>query len=303
MKNKRLISLSFFLLLNSPFLLTADHPCHLLMHDDERDISAYFNQIEQLKKEEQWHAIIFLGEKAILACQRQGEIKKEFDVLDQLVSTYFRLGAFTQAQDKAKCLIALGEVLNDHELTINCLYKFSAVLRGEAGSIGSDKLKAQKLYNESRKYIHLALELCEQACPHHEALKARVLFNAGAVEADDPDGVLTQAIASYQEALKLFTSLNELDYQQRTLIRLGKAYLLQNDLTSSREVIDQLKKMQFDKRTEMHFLYLEAQVLAAKHRLEEALNQAGKAKEIALDLHAQADLRRIEELIQLIKKR
>lgn len=129
-------------------------------------------------------------------------------------------------------------------------------------------------------------------------LKAKVLFNAGAAECDDPDGDLMLGIASYQEALKIFANAEETDYQYRTQLRLGKALLLCNDVRNAAEVVEQMKKCPLEERTLMHWHYLQAQVLIKQDRANEALASIHTGINMAKRLTAQADLRRFEILLE-----
>jgi len=245
-------------------------------------LQADIPQFDSLKKEEKWEQIVALGEGALLGTIGPQE---EFAIRDQLVSSYFRLGEFAQAKKHAESLLILGQILNQPELVADSLYKFSAALRGE------------QQFNDARKFAKDALELCLASCPTNDALKAKILFNAGAAECDDLNGDCAKGIAMYQEAITLFTAVKDEDYRQRTLIRLGKAYLLTGNIQESRKIIEELERLQSEERTKMHFYYLKAQVLIAEDLHAEAKHAALEGKEIATRLHAKADIQRFEQLL------
>lgn len=252
-------------------------------------IRRYFDQLQILQKSEQWEEIVALGEQALARdhCLKE----EEFAICDQLVSSYFRLGIFDKAIEHAQTLVTLGSELNKPELVANSLYKLSAAIRGN-----SEKPQ----FDMARKLAYEALELCKEKCPADRALKARVLFNAAAAECDDPNGKnISHAIAMYEEALVLFSETEDEDYRQRTLLRLGKAFLLQGETARCNQIIEEFQFLQPEERTKMHLYYLNAQLLLERNRLEEAKSIAHQGLDIALKLHALADVRRFEQIIAL----
>lgn len=251
-------------------------------------LQADIPQFDSLKKEEKWEQIVALGEGALLGTISHQD---EFAILDQLVSSYFRLGEFAQAKKHAESLLILAPLLNQPELVADSLYKFSAALRGE------------QHFNDARKFAKEALELCIASCPTNDALKAKILFNAGAAECDDLNGDCAKGIAMYQEAIPLFTAVKDEDYQQRTLIRLGKAYLLTGNISECRQIIEEFKSPQPEERTKMHFYYLKAQLLIAENLIDLAEIAAIEGKEIATRLHAKADIQRFEQLLTCLLKK
>lgn len=259
--------------------------------------SSFFSEkLACLLAEEKWEEIVFLGEKEI-----QGEVSsiEKFSILDQLVSSYFRLGLFEEAIKNANKLVLLGEGLGESYAVVDSLYKLSAALRGVADS-EKNPLRQREVFSASYAAIEKAFAICEEKCSENKALKARVLFNRGAVCCDDPIGDIFLGITYYKEAILLFKELEEVDYTQRMLIRLGKAYFLIKDLEKSREVIEELRLERLEKRTYMHLLYLEAQVCLEEGNEKEASLRAWEGKEIAILLHASHDLKRFESLMDKV---
>jgi len=299
MKNFNILQIIFF------FFLTMSLP--LFAKESKKNagmeaIQNYFTQVESLKKEEKWEEIISLGEKAFSYAEQENVITNEqkFELVDQLASTYFRLGLFAQGKEKAKALLSLGNTILQDEFLVNSLYKFSAIARGEA-NITKNKQQQKELFAQAREFAQRALEICEISCANNAPLKAKVSFNAGAAIADDPEGDYAKAVPIYQEAIKIFTDANLNDYRQRTLIRLGKLYLLLKNFDKSLEILEKLKSEDFEIRTKMHFEYSQAQVLFAKDRHEEALKIAQKGLKTAKKLLAKVDISRFHQLITNIE--
>lgn len=265
-----------------------------------KEDDSYFFQIESLKKNEQWEEIVRLGENAQEKCNQLKDLKKEFEIADQLVSTYYRLGNFEKAKEKANCLLNIGNELGIPELIIDAFYKTSAAIRGQAGDAADVNLQKQ-LFIEAKNLANAALKLCDEQCHANKGLKAKVLFNAGAAECDDPTGNLSEGVKMYNESIIYFKDLKEEDYRQRTLIRLGKAYLLQGNIKASREIIEEMKVTDMQVRTKMHLFYLDAQVLKEEGNIHRALKRAKEGKEMGIQLHASADVNRFDQLIQLLE--
>lgn len=282
----------FLLLLSSAFAVENVDPKVL----ESRPV--FFQRVSSLFQEGKWEELALLGEKAL----EEGVSEPDrFIVLDQLVSTYFYLGFFEKAKEKANELVVLGEVLHKPEGVVDSLYKLSAALRGAADS-EKDLIKQRELFSESLLAIEKAFVICEEKCSENKALRARVLFNRGAVLCDDPIGNVSLGIGYYKEAVALFKELKEIDFTQRMLIRLGKAYFFVRDFEQSRAVIEELKKENLEKRTYMHLLYLDAQVCLQEGNVKEALSLALQGQEIAIFLHAQHDEKRFGFFIEKIEK-
>ncbi len=261
----------------------------------EDALSIYFANLKSLQEEEKWQEIIELGSLAL----EKSEGIERFQIIDQLVSTHFRLGNFSQAMEKAEELSTLGERLGDPILVINSLYKLSAVVRGNAGSMLDSQVQ-RRLFEEARSLAARALSLYRESKIEDVILKAKILFNAGAAECDDVEGDYKKGIAMYEEALTLFKTSEEefyIDYRQRLLIRLGKAYFLQNDLGRTQIIIDQLESQLLKKRTGMHFRYLKAQLLRAKNLKSQALQEAEIGLKIGVELEAKADIARFQNFL------
>ncbi len=260
--------------------------------------SIFFENLSSLLQTEQWENIVCLGEKEL-----QGDLssREKFSILDQLVSSYFRLGSFDRAKDKASELILIGESLDQPELIVDSLYKFSAALRGTADS-EKDSEKKRDLFSDTHNVIEKAFVLLEEKCSANKALRAKVLFNRGAVHCDDPIGDVRLGIGYYEEAVSLFKELKEDDYTKRMQTRLGKAYLLIGELLKSRGVIEEIKQGTLEKRTLMHVLYLEAQLCLEELDVKKSLQAALEGKEIADFLQARRDMERFDALIEKISK-
>ncbi len=264
--------------------------------ENRNEISSFTRELPSLLQEEKWEEVVLLGEKAL---QEELPSLEKFIILDQLISSYFRLGLFEEAKEKANSLVILGETLNQPQAVVDSFYKLSAALRGAADS-EKDPLKKRELFSECYFAIEKAFTICEEKCSENKALKARVLFNRGALHCDDPIGDVRLGITYYLEAISLFKELHEVDFTQRMLIRLGKAYFLLGDFIQSRQVIEELKGETLEKRTYMHMLYLEAQVCLEEKNKKGALEIALQGKEMAISLHARHDLDRFEILIKKV---
>ncbi len=253
----------------------------------------FFEKLPVLLQQENWSAIVLLGEKSL----ELGELfpEERFKILDQLVSSYFRLGCFEEAEKKADQLILLAQILDKQAFAVDSLYKLSVALRGRADS-EVDLPKQRELFAQSRQMIEKAFGLLEEKCSGDKALRARVLFNRGAVHCDDKEGNVPLGITYYQEALLLFQEQQEVDFVQRISVRLGKAYFLVGDLVKSQQIIEQIKTQSIDKRTYMHLLYLEAQVCLKAEETEKALQIIQEGEEIAVLLQAKHDIRRFQAL-------
>jgi|SRR3989304_5000081 len=260
----------------------------------------YLSQLEALKEDNQWAQITTLGEKAYDESIKQGDAGQAFLIADQLLSTYYRLGEFKKALFYGDKMELLAGKIDTPIFVVNAFYKSSAAFRGMANEA---PIKEQKeLFNQARKLIQKSLLLLNEKCEKEKALAARVYFNAGALEEDDPLGDLGLAEDFLKKAERLFLSLAENDFHQRSSIRLGKVYLLQGKVPLARAIINGLSIANLEKRTNMQLLYLEAQVLWEEGKQQEALNKALKAKEIALSLGARADLMRFEQFIAAFPK-
>ncbi|MBS3903705.1 MAG: hypothetical protein KGZ39_00080 [Simkania sp.] len=260
------------------------------------EVELFFSQLQTLKNKEQWQEIIHIGEKAESLSRIEEDVESEFFIVDQLVSTYFRCGDFSKAYEKGRHLQDLAKIIDRKEYAVDSLYKLSATIRGLASETDNPE-EQSRLFTEARGYTEKALMICRSEHPKNLELLAKVLFNAGAAEADDVSGNLQAAISYYDEALLYFSLEASEDYVQRTMIRLGKAYLLLGDLDTASHLINELKKKSLEPRTFMHSLYLEAQLLRTQGKFQEASVIALKGQEIARSLGAKADLKRFEALI------
>lgn len=262
-------------------------------------VEYFFASEETLKTNAQWEDIIKLGEEALAICHQKGELETEFKILNTLVSVYFRLGLFSEAKLKAERLMVLGYLINKSEFVIESLYKISAALRGEAGSLNSHPVFQQLYFCEAQRLAKLALEGYEAYFCSNSFLKAKVLFNLGASFADNPHADVKAALPYFNEALQIFERLEKEDDRQRTLIRLGKVYLLLNEISEVRKIVNSLMTHSMENRTRLHYLFLEAQLLWMEGNHEEAINKAIEGRGLAIKLNAKADLERLQAFLTL----
>jgi phosphatidylethanolamine-binding protein (PEBP) family uncharacterized protein len=262
--------------------------------------AAFLLDLARLKKEERWQEIVTEGEKVAAYFREKGEYQNEFYLIDELVAHYFRLGEFAKACEKSKRMGELATLLKRDSAIVDSLYKLSGAIRGLAGE-AKEKTQERLLFAEARRYGELALEHCRKNCPEEYTLLARVLFNAGAANSDDPEGNVEKALSYYKDALEIFNVHPDGDYSRRTEIRLGKAYLLLGQIENARQVVDKLRLGPFEPRTFMHWMYLEAQVAMKEGKNKEAIEVAEKGKALALNLNAKADKKRFEDLLKELR--
>ncbi len=280
------LGIRIFLCCGAVANLVADAP-------DQDIVQVYFANLSELQQEENWSEIIALGKRALV----RSEGKELFEILDQMVSTYYRLGYFLEAEASAEALLELGKTLEEPSLLIDSLYKSSAAVRGKAGSY-------PELFKKARSLAEDALSIYEKEGLDDPVLKAKILFNAGAAECDDLAGDYKKGVKMYEESLFLFSEEGDLyaDYSQRLMIRLGKAYFLQGDPEESLAIIEKLESENLEKRTKMHVRYLKAQVLLFLGTYLGALEEAEEGLQTARSLQAKADMQRFEKLLVDIRQ-
>ncbi|MBS0625319.1 MAG: hypothetical protein JSS32_04645 [Verrucomicrobia bacterium] len=235
----------------------------------------YFEAFPRLKKSEDWTAIVSLGQEAL---QENLSPQEAMQIHGQLASTFFYQGNFQETENHAaKCLTFAFEA-KDLEQEIHALYLLSAAARGQE-NFGAAKLFAAQALKKVG------------AGP----LRAKVLFNLGAAEADDPAGDLEKAKVSFQEAIGLYTCPED---QSRTAIRLGKVYLLQGELKKARDLVLETLSNIESERVKSHAEFLLAQIEKAEGHREEALWFARMALSRAEKLSAQKDCERIAAFLE-----
>jgi|GEM_PF-741219 len=258
--------------------------------DEEGSVFLYERgDFESLKNEERWQEMAILGEKIL---DRNPTQEEEFKVLNQLVSSYFYLGDYSLALEKADKMLEIGVSLNDSNQLVTGLYKLSASLRGLAG-----KKNEEMLFKQALEFCQRALSLCDD-----ELLRAKVLYNLGAAKCDNPRGDYQSGIEDYQKALEIFSTFGEKNYHQRTLIRLGKAHLLKEDVEKTKTFLSQLDGKEMNKRTKIHLIYLQAQVQVLEN-LPEAEKTIEQGKKLAKSLGASEELSRFEALSKAISQK
>ena len=233
-------------------------------------VKAYFEAFPTLRSNMQWAQIIELGERALQNSPRSNDA---IQIHGQLASTYFYQGNFEQADKHATLCYNIASVVGNQQGQVHGLYLLSATAR------------AREDFAKAKSY---AL----QALPKSEGeLRAKVLFNLGATEEEDPRGNLEQARASLEEALSLFHCSED---QQRTTIRLGKIYFLTKRLDTARNLLENVLPEIQNIRIIMHAEYLLAQIEKASGNIDKARVYAMSALAKANQLGASKDAERIE---------
>lgn len=234
--------------------------------------SEFYHSFDQ-KKSEQWPSLLEIGEKAL-------EEHSDPKIHARLASLYFYLGKYEEMKKHIDACIT--ESLDDEsqELLIRSLYLLSAYHRINKNYASAQHV-IQKALTKARAY--------NQPC-----LLAKVLFNAGAAEADDPKGDCELAQKYYEEALTYFSP--DSDDAHRVLIRLGRIYFLKKEFYKLNPLLSNLSQTNLSPRTCVHFYYLSAQVALAKGMIEEAEKWIEKGLHLAKKMDMTKDYERLESL-------
>lgn len=259
-------------------------------------LDTYFSKVEELKLNEDFKQLVLLGELAL------GDKKATFTevakIHAQLASSYFYLGEHELSLEHANKCQLISEYLDDPNFLIRSLYLLSAHKRTEA-SLSTELEKQRELFQESKSLIHKAIKYFNRCDCNF--LKAKVLFNGGAAYSDDPNGDLEIAIQWYQEAISLFLSLNEHNDYYRTLIRLGKVWLVQKKYEDLKELLNKIDVSTLPKKTKVHYQYLEAQYYIAINKYLLANAIIFDALESATDLGMKTEINRLNTLLKQIQ--
>jgi tetratricopeptide (TPR) repeat protein len=239
--------------INKSFVLGDDISTLYITHLD-----TYFSKVEELKLNEDFKQLVLLGELALT--DKKATFTEVAKIHAQLASSYFYLGEHELCLEHANKCQLISEYLDEPNFLIRSLYLLSAHKRTEA-NLCSDIEEQRELFQESKSLIHKAIKYFNRCdC---DFLKAKVLFNGGAAYSDDTNGDLEVAIRWYQEAADLFLSLEEHNDYYRTLIRLGKVWLLQHKYDDLTELLNKVDALKLPKKTKVHYQYLEAQYYIA----------------------------------------
>gem|GEM_PF-2063703 len=229
---------------------------------------AYFEAFPDLSAKERWEQIVLMGEEALSADLSPSESAK---IHGQIASSYFYLGQFRNTERHAQALLEL-----DRQ-SVHGMYLLSAAAR----AIGE---------------FARAKELATEALPLSSGeTRAKVCFNLGAAEMEDPQGNLVKGSEALEEALSLFSCPAD---RARSAIRLGKIALMQGDSSLARARLAQAEPGIASERIRMQALYLSAQIERADGNGDRAKNAAEEALGIAEKLGAKADAKRIIALVE-----
>lgn len=232
-----------------------------------------FYQSFEVNKEKDWEMVIKLGEKAL-------KERSDPKIHARLASSYFYLGRYDEMKKHIDHCLEESLDVDSEELLVRSLYLLSAYHR------------SQDSYEEARRVIDKALNKARKI--KNNPLLAKVLFNTGAAEADDPKGNLDYAKLCYEEALTLVDP--HADDTHRLLLRLGRVYLLQNSLQAASSIITQLSKENLVPRTKVHFYNLALQIAQAKNNPEEEANYYNRGITLATQLKMNRDIIRFKSL-------
>jgi len=241
-------------------------------------LDEYFTSFPMLRDEEKWEQIISLGEQALKSTPTDLQAAK---IYGQLASSYFYRGEFSAAESHAKACYETAVRSGLPEEQIHGMYLLSATAR------------AHGEFSAAKAIALLALPLASGE------MRAKVLFNLGAAEGDDPHGNLNAAEAAYTEAASLFECALD---RQRCAIRLGKIYLLRGEIGSARALIEHTLPEIRNQRVGIHASYLAAQVEKADGNDEKAKEIGAAALEAARRLNAQKDAERIAAFLEEIEQ-
>jgi tetratricopeptide (TPR) repeat protein len=254
-------------------------------------IDNYFDNFKQLKEEAKWDEIILQGTRALDAARRLGRPVDEAKIAAQLTSTSFYQGDYESALKYANCCHELSEHFEDKRLFIRALYLESAVHRALAG-------KGQSSYSRAVAIAEEALDVYAQSGLDDPALLGKVYFNLGAALADNPEGDLSLAQKTYSKAINFFQQANAEEDVVRSMIRLGRVYLLQGKYGLLQCLIQELRSKALGPRSEMQLDYLEAQGKKALGEMAEAVEIAQRGLAIAERLGANEDIIRFIALLK-----
>lgn len=264
-------------------------------------IQSYQSQLESLKRQGNWNAIIELGQNAIQEAINSGNLQTEADIRAELASHYFYLGQYTHTLDQAiKCQTAAVRIPAP-EAQIRGLYLESAAYRSLAEQDGIAAQEQSRRFTLAKSRAKEALALFDAHGIKNDQLYAKALFNLGAAESQDPEGSFETALNCYQLALGIFEKMQAKEDVIRTLMRIAKIKLEQSDIPAACQLVEQIRPGITGARNQMHLDYLEAQIKFEMNELSDALILAQRALEQSQKLNAKKDEERIRQLIKKIQ--
>lgn len=244
-----------------------------------------------LKRSGFWQEHIRYGEMAIKIAEEKKRLSDVAQISTQIASTYFYLGDFESCKKRALRAFDIYTDLNKVPGKVASLYLISAANR------------SQKEYSDALNFGHLALNLYYTNELKDPLLETKILFNLAAVYMDMDNPKLKDAENFLASCLVLINNIPNTPYHVRARLRLVKVYLLQDKIVPAEATLELLQKLVKDKRDQMHHLFLYAQLYQKKREKDQAIKYAKKAKLIAEELNAKADLSRIEALIKSFNKK
>ncbi len=259
-------------------------------------LNNYFSKIDSLREDEDWKQILLLGEQALL--DSKGSLSQKAAIHAQLASCSFYLGDYDLCLEHAHKCQLIAEYLDDPKHLMQSLYLLSAQKRAEA-SLCQNPLEQKELFREAKSYIYKALKHFDRCSDEH--IKAKVLFNGGAAQADDPNGDLGVAVHWYREAMDIFAKLKEVDAYNRTAIRLAKLSLLLKKNDSCNRILSDIHFDSLTQKTKVHYYFVKAQYLVAIEDYPAASSLILDAIEMAAELQMKVDLDRLNDLLEKVK--
>lgn len=232
-------------------------------------------QLSSCKKQEQWEKITQIIE-SFLSNHLDITSQEKMPLIKELCSSYYRLGLYTETIQSANKLYNMGDD-NDPNIKATALYFMSAGYRG---------LKEPE---QARDHITTALNMIEQNI--EQAIKAKIYFNAGALEQD-----LCQ---NYDTAIHYYTQANALldstEDHNRTNIRLAHSKALCGELGEANQLLSQID-VEYGNRTHIQFLITSAEIKGIEKEYDIALDNIQKALEMARKKQMITEVERLEKL-------
>lgn len=200
-----------------------------------------------------------------------------------LASNYFYANDLKGMKKAIKTLDTSAKKSKNTELKLTRLYLESAMNR------------ALKKYKVSRDQIHQALTEMNKTTP--VKLKGKILYNAAALESDDPKGSDHKAISYHQQILSLtpddITAIITL--KQRSRIRLAKCYYDKADYVAAKQTIVPLADQNVLPRTELQYLLMALKIQQKHPFLTSPNDYLTKAESLINTYHFESDRARFEE--------
>jgi hypothetical protein len=260
----------------------------------EKEEAFIFQHYYQLKSEEQWQKIIDISLYS-MDCNILTE--EEFAIINlRIASCFYYLGNFKETSVRAKKALDLLLGGEQYDLLARSYYLISASYRAMAlNSINIEKKINQEFVRTAHEFINKALVLIQEKGNEVKLFtKSKVYFNAGALF-HDVDKNTKQAMSFYAKSTK-FLNKDKDDYH-RIEIRRIRCLLEENLIKDAFEESLKLSKyIDFNTKTGVHFLQLQAKIALAAKKYKQALYYAEKAIIIAKQKNMKLDLQRLEDL-------